>query len=168
MNKDTTRQVIVVVATLATIVVNGLASSLPLNGVTTGEISDQFAVYFVPAGYVFSIWGVIYLGLLGYTVYQALPAQRENAKLRRIGYLYVGASLANTVWLFLWHYQLFALTVPVMLALLGLLIVVYLRLEIGQRSVTAAQRWLVNIPFSIYLGWITVATIANVTSLLEY
>jgi hypothetical protein len=168
MKKDTTRQVIVVIATILTIVVNGLASSLPLNGVTTGEISDQFAVYFVPAGYVFSIWGVIYLGLLGYTVYQALPAQRENAKLRRIGYFYVGASLANTVWLFLWHYQLFALTVPVMLALLGMLIVVYLRLEIGQQSVTAAQRWLVNIPFSIYLGWITVATIANVTSLLEY
>jgi hypothetical protein len=168
MNKDTTRQVIVVVATLATIVVNGLASSLPLNGVTTGEISDLFEVYFVPAGYVFSIWGVIYLGLLAYTVYQALPAQRENAKLCRIGYLYVGASIANIAWLFLWHYQIFALTVPAMVALLGLLIALYLRLEIGQKAVTAGQRWAVNVPFSIYLGWITVATIANVTSLLEY
>jgi len=168
VNKDVTRQVIVIVATIATIIVNGLASSLPLNGLTTGEISDQFAVYFVPAGYVFSIWGLIYLGLLAYTVYQALPAQREQAKLRRIGYLYVGACLANTAWLFFWHYQLFALTVPVMLALLGVLIAIYLHLEIGRQSVSAARRWLVNIPFSIYLGWITVATIANVTSLLEY
>ncbi len=168
MSKDTTRQAIVVIATLATIVVNGLASSLPLNGLTTGEISDQFAVYFVPAGYVFSIWGVIYLGLLAYTVYQALPAQREQTKLRRIGYLYAGAGLANTAWLFLWHYQLFALTVPVMLVLLGLLIAIYLRLEIGRQTVTAGRRWLVNVPFSIYLGWITVATIANVATLLEY
>ena len=78
MKKDTIRQIVVVVAVLATIVVNGLANTLPINGLTTGEISDQFEVYFVPAGYVFSIWGLIYLGLLAYAVYQVLPAQKEN------------------------------------------------------------------------------------------
>jgi benzodiazapine receptor len=168
MKKDVIRQVIVVVATLVTIVVNGLANSLPLNDLTTGEISDQFEVYFVPAGYVFSIWGLIYLGLLAYTVYQALPAQRESEPLRRTGYLYVGASLANVAWLFLWHYQVFALTVVAMLALLGFLIAIYLELGIGRQVVSIARRWCVHVPFSIYLGWITVATIANVTSLLEY
>ena len=75
MNKDTIRQIVVVLATLATIGVNAMASALPLNGQTTGEISDRFDVFFVPAGYVFSIWGLIYLGLLAYSVFQALPSR---------------------------------------------------------------------------------------------
>lgn len=168
MNRDTVRQVIVVIATLATIIVNFMANALPLGGVTTGQVSDSFEVYFVPAGYVFSIWGVIYLGLAAYTVYQALPAQREDEKLRRIGYLYVGSSAANIVWLFLWHYQVFALTVVAMLGLLGFLIATYLHLGVGRERASAARVWAANVPFRIYLGWITVATIANVTTLLEF
>jgi benzodiazapine receptor len=166
--KDTVRQVINVLSTILVIVVNGLASSLPLNGQTTGEISDRFDVYFVPAGYVFSIWGLIYLGLIGFTVYQALPAQRENPGLRRIGYLYALSCLANIVWLVLWHYEVFELTIVAMVALLLLLIAIYLRLGIGRTRVSTAETWLVHVPFSIYLGWITVATIANATSLLDY
>ena len=75
MRKDTLRQAANVLAVVATIVVNGLANALPLNGQTTGEISDRFQVYFVPAGYVFSIWGLIYLGLLTFAVYQALTTR---------------------------------------------------------------------------------------------
>jgi hypothetical protein len=168
MKKGTLRQVLVVVATVATIVVNALASTLPLNGVTTGEISDRFAVYFVPAGYVFSIWGLIYLWLIAYSVYQALPAQRENPRLRRIGGLYVLSAVANGLWLVLWHYQRFPLTLLVMLALLGLLIAIYLRLETGVRRVSVGETWAVRVAFSIYLGWITVATVANATSLLDF
>ena len=89
MNKDRVRQVLVIVATVATVVLNLLASSLPLNGRTTGEISDRFEVYLIPAGYVFSIWGLIYLWLAVYSIYQALPAQRENPRLRRVGYFYM-------------------------------------------------------------------------------
>ena len=85
MNKDTLRQVIVVVAIIAVITINILANALPLNGLNTGEISDRFEIYFVPAGYVFSIWGLIYLGLIAYGFFQALPAQKENPRLRRIG-----------------------------------------------------------------------------------
>ena len=168
MNRDTVRQIINVVAFLAMVVVNGLATALPLNGQNTGEISDRFRVFFVPAGYVFSIWGLIYLALLGFTVYQAMPSQRENPRLRRIGYLFALSSLANLVWIFLWHYNFFPLTLIVMLGLLACLIAIYLRLDIGRAQVSTVERWLINVPFSIYLGWITVATIANATSLLYY
>ena len=168
MNKDLTRQILIVVAVVATIVVNGLANALPINGLTTGEISDRFPVYFTPAGYVFAIWGVIYLGLLAYAVYQALPAQRQSPRLRSIGVLFLAGSLANIAWILLWHYQLFPLTLVAMLVLLGTLAGIYLRLRIGRSSPPTIERLAVDLPFSIYLGWITVATIANVTALLNY
>jgi len=168
MSRDGVRQWVNVLGVVMTIVVNGLANALPLNGQTTGEISDRFQVYFVPAGYVFSIWGVIYLALVAFAVYQALPAQRENPHLRRVGYLFAASCLANVAWLFLWHYEQFELTLVAMLALLLLLVAIYLRLEIGRAVVSGAERWFVQVPFSVYLGWITVATIANVTSLLDY
>jgi len=168
MQRDTLRQAVNVLAVLATIVVNGLANSLPLNGLNTGEISDRFSVYFVPAGYVFGIWGLIYLGMIGFAVYQALPSQRENPRLRRIGYLFAWSCLANIVWLFLWHYEVFNLTIIAMAALLGLLIAIYLRLDSGRAQARAAEKWLVDIPFSVYLGWISVATIANATDVLYY
>jgi benzodiazapine receptor len=168
MKKDTLRQVVNVLAVVATIAINGLANALPLNGRTTGEISDRFQVYFVPAGYVFSIWGLIYLALVAFAVYQALPAQRDNPRLRRIGTLFALSCLANVAWLFLWHYEVFSLTLVAMVALLLSLIAIYLRLEIGRAHASAAERWLAHVPFSIYLGWVTVATIANVTSVLDY
>lgn len=168
MRKDTIRQLVNVVALVATIAVNGLANALPLNGLTTGEISDRFDVYFVPAGYVFSIWGLIYLALGAFAIYQALPSQRENPRLRRVGYLFALSCAANLAWLFLWHYEVFPLTLAAMVILLLSLIAIYLRLGIGRPQVPAAERWLVRVPFSIYLGWVTVATIANVTSLLDY
>lgn len=166
--KDIVRQVVNVLATLGVIGVNGLANALPLNGLTTGEISDRFDVYFAPAGYVFSIWGLIYLALIGFSIYQALPSQRENPRLQRIGYLYALTCVANAAWLFFWHYELFGWTLVAMLALLLLLIVIYLRLGVGRTRVSTGENWLVRVPFSLYLGWITVATIANVTSLLDY
>lgn len=166
--KDLARQAFVVLGTIAMIVVNALASALPLNGQTTAEISDRFDVYFVPAGYVFSIWGLIYLGLLAYTIFQALPAQQENPRLRRTGYLYVLSCAANIAWLFLWHYEQFVFSLLAMGILLLLLIAIYLRLGIGRMPVRAVETWLVRVPFSIYLGWITVATVANATDVLDY
>jgi benzodiazapine receptor len=168
MKKDVTRQIVVVIAVLATIAINGLANALPLNGLNTGEISDRFQVYFVPAGYVFSIWGLIYLGLLAYAVYQALPAQKENPRMQTTGWLFVLSSVANIAWIFLWHYEVFTLTIFAMLALLVCLILIYLHLGIGRSEVSSSEKWFVRVPFSIYLGWITVATIANATSLLDY
>ena len=168
MKRDTVRQIITVIAVLATIVVNALANILPFNGQETGAISDRFAIYFVPAGYVFSIWGLIYLGLIAYAIFQALPAQRENPRLRSIGGLFALASVANIVWIFLWHYEVFLATLAVMLVLLGSLVAIYLRLGTGLTQVSRAETWMVRVPFSVYLGWITVATVANATQLLYF
>lgn len=167
MNKDITRQVSVVLALIITIVVNILSNTLPFNDLTAPEIADSFDVYFVPAGYVFSIWSLIYLGLIAYAVFQILPAQRENPRLRQTGWWFVLSCAANSVWLFLWHYGYFALSVIAMLTLLISLIAIYLRLGAGQQVVARGERWLVQLPFSIYLGWVTVATIANVTAFLD-
>jgi len=166
--RDIVRQIAVVLSTIAVIVVNGLANALPLNGQGTGEISDRFQVFFVPAGYVFAIWGLIYLALAAYTIYQALPAQRANPRLREIGWLYVFSCAANIVWLFLWHYEFFVGTLIAMGLLLVLLILIYLFLGTGRTAASPAETWLVRVPFSIYLGWITVATVANATDLLDY
>jgi hypothetical protein len=134
----------------------------------TGEISDRFQVYFVPAGYVFSIWGLIYLGLIAYAIYQALPSQKTNPRLRATGWWIALGGLANSVWIFLWHYEQFPLTILAMLLLLATLIITYLRLNINRGSAPRAERLAVHLPFSIYLGWITVATVANLTDVLYY
>jgi hypothetical protein len=166
--RDTLRQIIVFLTIVATIAINGLANALPLNGLNTGEISDRFQVYFVPAGYVFSIWGLIYLGLIVFAIFQALPSQRENPRLRLAGWWIALGGLANIVWIFLWHYEQFPLTLIAMLALLATLIITYLRLGTGKTAVPLVEKLAVRLPFSIYLGWITVATVANVTSLLDH
>ncbi len=153
---------------VGTVVMNVLANALPLNGQNTGEISDRFKVLFVPAGYVFSIWGLIYIGLIAYGVYQALPAQRENPRLARVDSLFIIASVANVAWLFFWHYNLFLLTLVAMVTLLASLIGIYLVLGIGRGKVSRGEQWAVRIPFSVYLGWISVATIANVTDVLDF
>jgi translocator protein len=166
MRKDIVRQWVNVLAVVVTIAVNGLANALPINGQQTGAISDRFPVFFVPAGYVFSIWGLIYLGLVAFAIYQVLPAQRTNPQLQRMGYWFALSCLANTMWILLWHYNMFPASLLVMLVLLASLIVIYLRLDIGRLAVSTAEKWVVNVPFSIYLGWITVATVANATDVL--
>jgi benzodiazapine receptor len=168
MNRDVIRQWITILTIVALIVMNVLANALPLNGISTGAVSDSFKVYFVPAGYVFAIWGLIYIGLLAYGIYQALPAQKENPRLRRAAAPFVAGSLANIAWLFFWHYGQFALTVVAMLILLASLIMVYLILGVNQVQVSKGERWLVHVPISVYLGWISVATIANITNVLWY
>ena len=168
MNKDTIRQIVIILAVIATLTVNALANILPLNGLNTGAISDNFKVYFVPAGYVFAIWGLIYLLLIIFAIYQALPAQKTNPRLRRIGYLFALSCVANIVWLFLWHYEIFPLTLLAMLVLLFCLIAIYIRLETGVSRVSTGETWAVRLTFSIYLGWITVATAANITDVLDY
>jgi translocator protein len=168
MSKDTIRQIANLLTAVLALTINVLAVTLPLNGQDTGEISDRFQVYFVPAGYVFSIWSVIYLGWIAFIIFQFLPSQKESPRLRRLGYLFALSNLANAAWLFCWHYNLFGLSVLVMLTLLGLLIASYLRLNVNRSSVRRLEYWSVDVMFSVYLGWITVATVANITSWLYF
>ncbi len=167
---DDVRCVVNAAALAATLVVNSLAVLMPLNGKDTAQIAHQFPVYFLPADYVFSIWGLIYTGLTAFVVYQALPSHRHDPRLRRVGYLFALSCAANSAWIFLWHYELFVLTLAVMLALLALLIAIYLRLDINYAHgrVPTVQRLTVDLPFSLYLGWISVATIANAADVLYY
>ena len=157
-------------AVLVTLGVNWLANALPLNGQTTGAISDRFPVLFTPAGYVFSIWGLIYLGLLGFSIYQLLPSQAANPRLERIGWWFALSCFFNCAWIFLWQYNLFPLSLAAMLGLFLSLLIIYLRLhaEPGAKPVSPDELWLVNVPFSIYLGWISVAMIANFAVVLNY
>ena len=168
MNKDTVRQITNLLSVVLALTVNILASALPLNGQNTGEISDRFQVYFVPAGYVFAIWGIIYMGWIAFTIFQFQPAQKESPRLRRLGYLFAISNMANAAWLFCWHYNLFGLSVLVMLVLLGLLLASYLRLHVNQTRVSPLEYWSVDVLFSVYLGWITVATVANITDWLYF
>jgi translocator protein len=161
------RQLLVITALVVMLATNILANALPLNNQTTGAISARFPIYFEPAGYVFSIWGIIYLGLIVYAVYQALPAQRQNPRLRAIAYPFIFSCLANTTWLFLWHYNRFTLTQVAMVALLLALIIIYRRLAAGRPAASTIEKWAVHLPFSVYLGWVTVATVAN-TSIVLY
>ncbi len=169
MKKDLLRQFAVIVTTLYALVLNGAANAIPLNNRNTGQISDDFNVLFVPAGYVFAIWGGIYLFMIAYMVYQALPANRQDERLRRTGWLFSAANLLNGTWIVFWHYATlnYLASLVTMLGLLALLIVIYLRLDIGRAAYKGAAKWAVAGTFSVYLGWITVAAIANIEDVLS-
>lgn len=165
---DILRPFLNLLAILAAFGINILANIAPFNGQTIGEISNTVfrEVLITPANYAFAIWGLIYLGLISLGIYQVLPRQRQNANLRRIGYLLILASLAQIFWIFLFQYRLFTLSLLAMLGILLPLIVIYLRLEIGLRRVSKREKWLIQVPLSIYLAWISVATIVNVATTL--
>jgi benzodiazapine receptor len=139
------------------ILVNILSGALPINGQSMPEISAMYPSLFTPAGFTFSIWSVIYLALAAFIVYQALPAQRANQDIAGISKPFQINCIANALWIFAWHYNLLAISVLVMLVILVTLILIYKRL--------LDSAALLRLPFSIYTGWITLATIANVSAL---
>jgi benzodiazapine receptor len=152
-----------VLALALTVVVNGLAGGTTLlGGKLTSEISDANPTLITPAGYVFSIWSVIYVLLGVFVVFQLLPSQKGKDYQEKIGWLFVLSSLLNVIWLFLWQYEYLSLSVVFMFMLLATLIAIYLRLNIGKLAVPLREKLAVHMPFSVYLGWITIASIANV------
>jgi len=148
-----------------TVSVNALANILPLNGNTTAEISDAYPTLLTPAGYVFSIWALICALQLIFIVYQTYPGQKTQF-LAKIGFLFLLSSVANVIWIFLWHYDQIVASILPMFVLLWTLIFIYLRLGIGKVNVLLKEKLCVHVPFSVYLGWITVAAIANVATAL--
>jgi len=153
-----------IIAFMLTVIVNSLAGSTTLiGGVSTAQISDSNPTLITPAGYVFSIWGIIYVLLGVFVIFQVLPSQKEKDYTKRVSWLFVLSSLINIGWLFLWQYQLLSFSVVLMFLLLGTLILIYLRLGIGKSTIPLRERLAIHVPFSVYLGWITIASIANVS-----
>ncbi len=146
-----------VVAFALMIVMNYLANALPLGGKTTGELSAQYPNLFVPAGLTFSIWGVIYLMLLIFCVLQFTSGKKELVS--AIGWLFALSCILNALWIVAWHYQFPGLSLIIMILLLATLVMINHRLIPFAGGITKAA-------FGIYLGWICIATIANITALL--
>jgi len=159
-----------ILAMIATIIINGLAVILPLNGKSTQELSDALPNLFVPANLTFSIWGIIYILWVVFAIYQARDLFKKEKPqmpfLFQISWLFILSCVANSAWIFAWHYQQVGLSLIIMIILLLTLIALYERLDVGRSSVPLKEKLCVHLPFSVYLGWITVATIANVTAYL--
>jgi len=154
-----------IAAFIVVIAINALANGLPIGGQTTGQVSAKYPSLFTPEGFSFSIWGLIYLGLAGFVIWQALPAQRNNQVIASIGALFVANCLTNAAWILVWHYELLWLSALLMIAILFTLVRIYQALENSVAAASPAEQTFLHLPFSVYTGWITVATIANLSAL---
>jgi hypothetical protein len=163
-DSDLRRQLTTFAAVLGSIGINTLSNVFPLNGVSVGNLSNTLfaSVQIIPANYAFAIWGLVYIGLIAFGIYQLQPSQRENPRLQHSGYLLAIACIAQCAWIYLFLARLFPLSNLAMLGILVPLIVMYQRLGIGRERVSRQERWFIHLPISIYLGWISVATIVNV------
>jgi translocator protein len=152
-----------VVALSAVVFVNYLANALPLNGKTTGALSAKYNVLITPAGYVFSIWGLIYTLLAVWVIYQALPKNINNIVFKKVGYWFVISCIFNCLWIFVWHFEKLILSLIVMIGLLLSLIIIYSKIQNDENR----PKYVLS-PFSIYLGWVSIATIVNTSVILKY
>lgn len=158
-------KILVAVSYVSMVTVNFLANVLPIGGVSTGEASDAYANLFTPAGITFSIWGLIYLLLGGYFVSYCWFSKKSKKELWDwVAKIFILNSLANIAWIFSWHYGQIFLSVLIMLMLLGSLICI--ADKINRQEFSLSEYITLRLPFSVYFGWITVATIANITVLL--
>lgn len=153
-----------IVAYIVMIVTNSLAILLPIGGRSTGQVSENYSNLFAPAGYAFSIWGLIYTLLGIYVIYQF--QKKKNNLTEKINKIFIVNALLNASWIFAWHYDVIWLSVIIMLGLLLTLIKIADILK--SNSLTSEEKWFIKLPFSVYFGWITVATIANITVFLVY
>jgi benzodiazapine receptor len=151
-----------IIAFIITLIVNGLSNTTLIGGRTTAEVSNSYPTLITPAGYVFAIWGIVYVLLGVFLVYQALPSQKDKPFQKQINGLFILVSVFNVVWLFFWQNELLTISVAVIFAFLASLIAIYLRLNIGRSTVSLKEKLCVHLPFSVYLGWVTIATIANI------
>lgn len=153
------------IALVATLIMNGLSNS-GIFPTTITELGNGRPLFFLPEAYVFAIWGVIYTLLIGFVIYQFRPVAVENGSIAKVGWWFVLSSFANMAWLALFLFDLVWLSTLAMLVLLFSLVTIYTRLGIGQRQVDWQENWAVLMPFRVYLGWISVATVANFTAAL--
>lgn len=160
---DRLKSILVVAATIGVIVFNWLASTGVLGGVDTGAISDKYPTRITPAGYAFAIWSLIYLGLIAFSIYQALARNLE--RFRPVRTVYILSCAANCAWLYFWHQDAILICLPVIFILLASLAYINIKL---QNTESNGEYWLAKVPFGIYFGWVSVATILNTTIALVY
>lgn len=165
MTGDRARRVLPLLGTLLVIAVSAAANTVTINGYRTGQISDLYPTGFTPAGWVFSIWSVIYVGLLAYAGSQIAGPRDVVERGASVRSLFLVNAVANAAWIFAWHMRSIGLSFAIMLVILGTLVAIDVRLRKLPRP-SRAQRFLVDGPFSLYFGWITTATIANFGALL--
>jgi benzodiazapine receptor len=155
-----------VIGLAAVLIINGLAQWLPINGKTTGELSAKYPVLITPAPYAFSIWSLIYLLLIGFVFYQFTKRAANNKNVQNIGPWFLVSCLLNVAWILVWHYEKLLSSMFVMIALLLSLITIYLAIRLSKQAATLGESLFVRLPFSVYLGWISTATIVNVSVVL--
>ncbi len=155
---------------VGTLLVNALANTIPIAGRTTGEVSDSYLNLFTPIGFTFAIWAIIYFLLILFAGFQTYLAFKkvhpDKDSIQRIGPWFAISSLANIIWIFLWHNGMIYLSMLFMILILISLLKVYTASGIGELVIHPLVKYLIHVPFSIYTGWITVATIANASALL--
>ena len=182
MQNDKLRQFLVVLSIVTMIVMNYLSNARAFGGLTNGEVSDKYHTLITPAGYAFSIWGLIFLGLLAFAIYQALPSQRTNPRFRAVGWWVVLNTLCNAIWSPLFNNERIGIALIVILVMLFSVAIIEQRLlmrpyvpvvapdldaTLPESPASTAETWLARVPFSIYFGWLTVATILNVAVYLK-
>ncbi|WP_234735085.1 tryptophan-rich sensory protein [Tellurirhabdus bombi] len=173
MKNDRLRQFLVVFTIISVLIMNYLSQTLPIGGQTNGQVSDRFHTDFTPAGYAFSIWSIIYLGLFCFAIYQLLPSQRTNPRFRATGLLVIINGILNCLWLVAFQNEYFSTSVLIIFGMVLTALGINLGLRLGAREtpqdealikeVSTAEKWLARVPFAIYFGWLTVASIANVS-----
>lgn len=168
-NLNQFKQWLTLIAIIVAFAVNVLSNFFPLNGLTIGEISNSLfgEVKIIPANYAFAIWGLIYLGLFSLGIYQCFPSQRDNPRLQDMRDFLIMACVAQIIWVWVFLSRFFLPSLIAMVGILFALIAGYLALNINKERVPKWERWFVNAPMSIYLAWISVATIVNVAIFLE-
>ena len=160
---DRVRSYLVLAATIGVIVFNWLAATGRLGGVDTGAVSDKYQTLVTPAGYAFSIWSLIYVGLIAFSVYQLLPA--NVARFRAFRSLYIFSSALNCAWLYFWHDEQIVICFVIIATLAGTLLAINYVIREPESS---ADSWLAKAPFGLYFGWVTAATAVNFAIMLKY
>jgi hypothetical protein len=162
-NNQRIKQILVIVATFGVIFVNYLAAKGYINQQTPETISNKYPTLVTPSGYAFAIWSLIYFGLIAFSIYQALP--KNTARYASVRTVYIVNCVANCAWIYCWHYNQILASLVVMFGLLATLVYINVKLL---NTDSQAEYWLVRVPFNVYFGWITVATILNFTVALVY
>ncbi len=158
------RQVLLLVLSVTQAIIGAPPFVALYGNMQVGEMSDKYFTAFTPAGYTFSIWGVIYSWVFAFAIYQALPAQRDNTLLAKIGWPMVFVTFWNTLWVPIFVNEWILASVAVILMILTGL--TYVFVQVVRHGFTPVQRWLVKVPLTIFFGWVTVATVANISVLL--